>query len=154
MADDIYMFGDGEIELNSGQRRETLTVQNTGDRAVQIGSHFHFFEVNRALSFDREKTFGMRLDIPAGTAVRFEAGDTKKIRLVEYGGGMRIVGFGGLLNGSVRSKSAREAAFTRMHEWGYLDTEVPSGDGAGNGHRAPAKRGARAKAGAGRSRKG
>jgi urease beta subunit len=151
MADDVYMFGEGEIELNVGQRRETLTVQNTGDRAVQVGSHYHFFEVNRALSFDREKTFGMRLDIPAGTAVRFEAGDTKEIRLVQYGGGMRIVGFGGLLNGSVRSSAAREAAVTRMHEWGYLDAAAPSGDGSGNGHRAPARR---AKAGAGRSKKG
>jgi urease beta subunit len=151
MADDVYMFGEGEIELNVGQRRETLTVQNTGDRAVQVGSHYHFFEVNRALSFDREKTFGMRLDIPAGTAVRFEAGDTKKIQLVQYGGGMRIVGFGGLLNGSVRSHSAREAAVSRMHEWGYLDSEMPSGDGSGNGHRAPARR---AKAGAGRSKRG
>ncbi|MFA1545917.1 urease subunit beta [Actinomadura chokoriensis] len=154
MADDLYMFGKGEIELNKGQRRESLTVQNTGDRAIQIGSHYHFFEVNRALSFDREKTIGMRLDIPAGTAVRFEAGDTKEIRLVEYGGGMRIVGFGGLLNGSARSRAAREAAFTRMHEWGYLDSEMAGGDGSGNGHRAPAKRSGRAKAGAGRSRKG
>jgi urease beta subunit len=151
MADDVYIFGDGDIELNIGQRRETLTVQNTGDRAVQIGSHFHFFEVNRALRFDREKAFGMRLDIPAGTAVRFEAGDTKKIRLVEYGGGMRIVGFAGLLNGSARSRSAREAAFGRMHEWGYLDGEAPGGDGSGNGHKA---RSGRAKAGAGRSKKG
>lgn len=151
MADDVYMFGEGDIELNIGQRRETLTVQNTGDRAVQVGSHYHFFEVNRALSFDREKTFGMRLDIPAGTAVRFEAGDTKKIQLVQYGGGMRIVGFGGLLNGSVRSHAAREAAVSRMHDWGYLDSEMPSGNGSGNGHRAPERR---AKAGAGRSKKG
>ncbi|TDC84618.1 urease subunit beta [Actinomadura sp. 7K507] len=154
MADDVYMFGEGKIELNAGQRRETLTVQNTGDRAIQIGSHFHFFEVNRALSFDREKTFGMRLDIPAGTAVRFEAGDTKEIQLVEYGGGMRIVGFGGLLNGSVRSGAAREAAISRMHEWGYLDSEMPGGNGSGNGHKAPAERSKRSKAGAGRSKKG
>lgn len=154
MADDIYIFGEGSIELNAGQRRETLTVHNTGDRAVQTGSHFHFFEVNRALSFDREKAFGMRLDIPAGTAVRFEAGDTKEVGLVEYGGGMRIVGFGGLLNGSVRSRAAREQAFARMHEWGYLDDHDGRPDGSGNGHRAASKREKRTRAGSSRSRKG
>lgn len=125
MADDVYMFGSGSIELNAGQPRETLTVRNTGDRAVQIGSHFHFFEVNRALSFDREKAFGMRLDIPAGTAVRFEAGDTKQVRLVRYGGGMRIVGFAGLLNGSVRSEAAKTRAVAEMRARGYLDEPEP-----------------------------
>ncbi|TYB42986.1 urease subunit beta [Actinomadura chibensis] len=127
-----YMFAEGEIELNAGQRRETLTVQNTGDRAVQIGSHFHFFEVNRAMSFDREKSFGMRLDIPAGTAVRFEAGDTKEVRLVEYGGGMRIVGFGGLLDGSIRSSSARKKALHRLHVRGYKDTGAHGGSSGGH----------------------
>lgn len=153
MADDVYIFGDGPIELNAGQRRETLTVHNTGDRAVQIGSHFHFFEVNRALSFDREKAFGMRLDIPSGTAVRFEAGDTKEVGLVEYGGGMRIVGFGGLLNGSVRSRMAREDAFTRLHDLGYLDEHDGRADGAGNGHRRDSKRRERTQAGSSRSKK-
>ncbi|WP_433234413.1 urease subunit beta [Actinomadura nitritigenes] len=132
MAEGGYMFGDGEIELNAGQRRETLTVHNTGDRAVQIGSHFHFFEVNRAMSFDRDKSFGMRLDIPAGTAVRFEAGDTKEVRLVEYGGGLRIVGFGGLLDGSVRSSAARREARVRLHARGYADTGA---HGASTGER-------------------
>jgi urease beta subunit len=125
MAGDVYLFAKGEIELNAGQRRDRVTVRNTGDRAVQIGSHFHFFEVNRALSFDREKTFGMRLDIPAGTAVRFEAGDTKEVNLVEYGGGMRIVGFGGLLNGSIRSAAAKRRALALMRERGYLDEPEP-----------------------------
>lgn len=125
MADDGYMFGRGDIELNAGQRRISLTVRNTGDRAVQIGSHFHFFEVNRAMSFDREKAFGMRLDIPAGTAVRFEAGDTKEVWLVEYGGGMRIVGFGGLLNGSIRSAAAKADALVAMRARGYLDEPEP-----------------------------
>ncbi|RFU40586.1 urease subunit beta [Actinomadura logoneensis] len=148
MADDVYMFGEGSIELNEGRRRETLTVRNTGDRAVQIGSHFHFFEVNRALSFDRERAIGMRLDIPAGTAVRFEAGDTKQVRLVEYGGGLRVVGFGGLLDGSGRSGEARRAALIRMRERGYLDepeTE-PGGPGeaadeAAGGAAAPSRAG-------------
>lgn len=140
MADDGYLLGEGPIELNAGQRRETLTVHNTGDRAVQIGSHFHFFEVNRALSFDREKAFGMRLDIAAGTAVRFEAGDTKEVRLVEYGGGMRIVGFGNLLNGSIRSAAAKKAAVARARERGYLDEPGATGESGAEGKgKAPKK---------------
>ncbi|GAA0819130.1 urease subunit beta [Streptosporangium amethystogenes] len=119
--DDVYIYGEGRIELNAGQPRAKLTVHNTGDRAVQVGSHFHFFETNRALRFDRDKAFGKRLDIPAGTAVRFEPGDTKEVNLVEYGGGLRIVGFGGLLNGSVRSREAHREALKRMRERGYLD---------------------------------
>ncbi|WUI02723.1 urease subunit beta [Spirillospora sp. NBC_00431] len=155
MADDLYLYGKGEIEINAGQRRTTLTVRNTGDRAVQIGSHFHFFEVNKALGFDREKAFGMRLDIPAGTAVRFEAGDTKKVRLVEYGGGMRVVGFGGLLDGSVRSAAARHRALARMRARGYLDEPEP-GPGPGP-EPAPEPAPARAKkrrSGTSRSKKG
>ncbi|ROO85522.1 urease subunit beta [Actinocorallia herbida] len=130
MSDDVYLYGEGNIELNAGQPRVTLTVHNTGDRAVQIGSHFHFFEVNRALSFDRDKAFGKRLDIPAGTAVRFEAGDTKQVTLVEYGGGLRLVGFGGLLNGSVRSHEAHREALKRMRERGYLDEPGTAADGS------------------------
>lgn len=145
MADDVYMFAEGSIELNAGQRRESLTVHNTGDRAVQIGSHFHFFEVNRALSFDREKAFGMRLDIPAGTAVRFEAGDTKEVRLVEYGGGMRIVGFGGLLDGSIRSGAAKARALDRMRKRGYLEASEED---------APKKKRSKGSAGGSRSKKG
>ncbi|WP_449597106.1 urease subunit beta [Nonomuraea endophytica] len=126
MSDDPYIYGKGDIELNAGQARVTLTVRNTGDRAVQIGSHFHFFEVNRALSFDREQAFGTRLDIPAGTAVRFEAGDTKRVTLVEYGGGQRIVGFGGLLNGGIHSRDAHREALRRMRERGYLEEPEPA----------------------------
>ncbi|QXJ22316.1 urease subunit beta [Actinomadura graeca] len=141
MADDVYIFAAGPIELNAGQRRTRLTVHNTGDRAVQIGSHFHFFEVNRAMSFDREKAFGMRLDIPAGTAVRFEAGDTKEVKLVEYGGGLRIVGFGGLLNGSVRSSAAKAEALARMRARGYLDEpEEQEKEKAATGRTAAASR--------------
>jgi len=119
--DDVYIYGDGEIELNAGRPTTRLTVHNTGDRAVQVGSHFHFFEANRALSFDRDKAFGRHLNIPSGTAVRFEPGDTKEVDLVEYGGGQRIYGFGGLLNGSVRSRDAHREALKRMRERGYLD---------------------------------
>lgn len=157
MADDVYMFGTGSIELNAGQRRISLTVHNTGDRAVQIGSHFHFFEVNRALSFDREKAFGMRLDIPSGTAVRFEAGDTKEVRLVEYGGGMRIVGFGGLLDGSIRSASAKARAMELMRARGYLDEPQPekkAGAKSGKGAKASAKGASGGRTGTSRSKKG
>ena len=81
-----YVVAPGFIEINPGRPRTTLTVRNTGDRPVQIGSHFHFFEVNRYLEFDRAAAFGQRLDIPANTAVRFEPGDEKEVTLVPYGG--------------------------------------------------------------------
>ena len=89
----------GEIELNAGRPVTTLLVANTGDRPVQVGSHFHFFEVNAALEFDREATRGQRLDIPAGTAVRFEPGDSREVQLVPFAGQRRIFGFNGLVNG-------------------------------------------------------
>ena len=83
----------GEIELNAGQPTVTVDVANSGDRPVQVGSHYHFYETNPALVFDRERARGMRLDIPAGTAVRFEPGQTRKVTLVPYRGGRRVVGF-------------------------------------------------------------
>ena len=89
----------GEIELNAGRPVTTVLVANTGDRPVQVGSHFHFFEVNAALEFDREATRGQRLDIPAGTAVRFEPGDSREVQLVPFAGNRRIYGFNGLVNG-------------------------------------------------------
>lgn len=84
---------DGEIELNAGQPTITLTVANTGDRPVQVGSHYHFYETNPGLSFDREKARGMRLDIPAGSAVRFEPGQEREVTLVPYGGDRKVFGF-------------------------------------------------------------
>ncbi|HRX35434.1 MAG TPA: urease subunit beta [Aestuariivirga sp.] len=84
---------DGDIELNAGATRVTLEVANTGDRPVQVGSHYHFFETNEALSFDRDKARGMRLDIAAGTAVRFEPGQRREVTLVPYGGLRRVYGF-------------------------------------------------------------
>ena len=89
----------GELELNAGRPVTTVLVANTGDRPVQVGSHFHFFEVNAALEFDREATRGQRLDIPAGTAVRFEPGDSREVQLVPFAGNRRIYGFNGLVNG-------------------------------------------------------
>jgi len=90
---------DGEIVLNEGRETVTVTVANTGDRPVQVGSHYHFFETNTALDFDREKAKGFRLDIPAGTAVRFEPGQSREVTLVKYAGNGRIFGFNGLING-------------------------------------------------------
>ena len=106
---------DGEIELNAGRKTVTLTVANTGDRPIQVGSHFHFFEVNRALRFERAAAFGMRLNIPAGTAVRFEPGDAKKVRLVELGSAKKVYGLNGLTNGVAR-ESTKPAALQRAAE--------------------------------------
>ncbi len=89
----------GEIELNAGRETITLAVANTGDRPIQVGSHFHFFEVNAALTFDRAQARGTRLDIPAGTAVRFEPGDEKEVTLVPFVGSRHVYGLNGLING-------------------------------------------------------
>ena len=89
----------GSLELNAGRPTMTLSVANTGDRPIQVGSHFHFYEVNPALMFDRERTLGWRLDIPAGTAVRFEPGDDREVTLVPMAGDRQIHGFNGQVNG-------------------------------------------------------
>ncbi|MPZ54957.1 MAG: urease subunit beta [Rhizobiales bacterium] len=94
-----YQLADAPIELNAGRPRVVLKVRNTGDRPIQVGSHFHFFETNRYLSFDRAAAFGMRLDIPANTAVRFEPGDQKDVTLVPFGGKRFAYGFNNLVDG-------------------------------------------------------
>ena len=91
----------GEIVLNLCKEVKTVTVSNSGDRPIQVGSHYHFFEANKALVFDRETTFGMRLDIPAGTAIRFEPGDSTDVKLVPYAGLRNVHGFNSLVNGSL-----------------------------------------------------
>jgi len=91
----------GEIEINTGRETRQIQVANSGDRPIQVGSHFHFYEVNTALLFDREVARGMRLNIPAGTAVRFEPGDKKRVELVPFVGERRIYGFNGLVEGSL-----------------------------------------------------
>lgn len=93
------ILADTPIEYNVNRRTVKLTVRNTGDRPIQIGSHFHFFEVNRYMEFDRPKAFGKHLNIPATTAVRFEPGEEKEVELVEYGGKRRVIGFNDLANG-------------------------------------------------------
>lgn len=91
----------GEIVLNPDRTTRIILVSNTGDRPIQVGSHFHFYEVNEALEFDREQTLGMRLNIPAGTAVRFEPGDQREIELVALGGSRQIYGFNAKINGQL-----------------------------------------------------
>jgi urease subunit gamma/beta len=94
-----YLLGADDIEANAGRPTARITVANTGDRPIQVGSHFHFFEANKALRFDRAQAFGMRLDIPAGTAVRFEPGDEKVVALVGLGGAREVYGLNGLTDG-------------------------------------------------------
>ncbi len=94
-----YVLAAEPVRINAGRPRVKLTVQNSGDRPIQVASHFHFFEVNRALDFDRGQAFGHRLDIPAGTAVRFEPGDEREITLVPFGGKRRVHGFNNLVDG-------------------------------------------------------
>jgi urease subunit beta len=92
---------DGEIELNAGRRTLIVAVENGGDRPIQVGSHYHFFETNAGLRFEREPTRGFRLDIPAGTAVRFEPGQSRTVQLVEFGGLRRVFGFQGKIMGDL-----------------------------------------------------
>jgi urease subunit beta len=111
------------IELNPGRRTATLRVSNTGDRAVQVGSHYHFFEVNPDLSFDRAASWGMHLDIPSGLAVRFEPGDTREIDLVDFGGRRVLHGFAGLTEGALDDPAVRDAALAALP--GFLRSNDP-----------------------------
>jgi urease subunit beta len=101
---------EGDIILNEGRETTSIQVVNTGDRPIQIGSHFHFFEINKAMEFDREKAFCMRLNIPAGTAVRFEPGEQKEVNLVKIGGNRKIIGLNNLVNGDGNSSQNKEMA--------------------------------------------
>ena len=92
----------GDIELNKGRKPVSVSVENTGDRPIQVGSHYHFFETNEALQFERKKAYGMRLNIAAGTAVRFEPGQKRSIELVELGGGRKVFGFSGKVMGKLK----------------------------------------------------
>lgn len=110
---------DGEIELNSGRTKLSLRVVNTGDRPIQVGSHFHFFEANKALDFDRAAAFGKRLDVPAGVSKRFEPGESKQVELVAFGGTGEITGFSSLTNGSIYSAEVKAAALERARAAGF-----------------------------------
>ena len=113
-----YRLAEGDVIANEGRREIELEIANTGDRPIQVGSHFHFFEVNRALRFDRAAAFGMRLNIPPGTAVRFEPGDSKKIALVEIGGSKHVYGLNGLTNG-LADESTKPGALKRAADHGF-----------------------------------
>lgn len=120
-----YIYGEDPVEINAGRRTVTLTVSNTGDRAVQVVSHYHFFEVNSALSFDRQAALGMHLNIPAGTSVRIEPGGSREVELCAYAGTGRLVGFSGLLNGSLASHPAKVEAVRKAIEQGFQGADQP-----------------------------
>lgn len=110
-----YILKDEDIVINEGRKTIRIAVVNTGDRPVQIGSHFHFFEVNRQMNFAREKAFGMRLNIAAGTAVRFEPGEENEVELVEFGGNKKISGFNNLMDGKVISAKGKSKALIKSY---------------------------------------
>jgi urease subunit gamma/beta len=112
-----YLIDDGEIELNSGLESVTLEVKNDGDRPIQVGSHYHFFETNCALNFDRTKAYGMRLNIPSGTSVRFEPGSSKEISLVGFSGKRYISGFNGLVEGYLDDEDTKAKAMQNLEKF-------------------------------------
>ncbi|MGH7206375.1 MAG: urease subunit beta [Nitrospiraceae bacterium] len=114
------ILGQGDIVAFEGRQTVELTVANTGDRPIQVGSHCHFFEANRALRFDREKAFGFRLQVPAGTAVRFEPGEEKRVTLVAFGGNRVAHGINGLTNGRLDDSKVKEQALARAVERGFM----------------------------------
>jgi urease beta subunit len=114
-----WLLSDEPIEINAGRRIVQLSVRNTGDRPIQVGSHFHFYEVNRALEFDRAAALGMRLDVPSGQSIRFEAGDERDVDLVEFGGSRRVIGFNNLVNGGLSSHLTVEGARERAAARGF-----------------------------------
>ncbi len=113
------MLKDEPVLCNVNRGTVKMTVKNTGDRPIQIGSHTHFFEVNRAMEFPREKAFGYHLNIPAGTSMRFEPGDTKEVELCELGGKKVVFGFNSLTMGSIKSKVVKDAAIEKAKKLGF-----------------------------------
>jgi urease beta subunit len=114
-----YFFDGPDVELNAGRPVVTLRVNNTGDRPIQVGAHYHFFETNRALVFDRDKAYGMRLDLPSGTSERFEPGDSRDVKLVPYAGRRVVYGFNGLVMGRLDDPYTRQTSLARYAELGY-----------------------------------
>ncbi len=113
-----YFLAKDAIEANKERKTVELVVENTGDRPIQVGSHFHFFEANRALRFERAKAFGMRLNVPAGTAVRFEPGDAKRVTLVELGGNREVYGLNGLTDGPI-TETTKTSSLERALDKGF-----------------------------------
>ena len=114
-----YILSANPITCNGNKKTITITVKNTGDRPCQIGSHTHFFEVNKALDFPREKAFGFRLNIPAGTSVRFEPGDSKEVELCELGGKRIVYGFNSLTMGGLKSSNIKNASLQKARQLGF-----------------------------------
>ena len=114
-----YFLEDAPVEANRGRSTDRILVKNTGDRPIQVGSHFHFFETNRALSFDRVRAYGMRLNIPAGTAVRFEPGEEKEVELTTLAGARVVHGLNALVNGALDGQGSRERALDRSRQGGF-----------------------------------
>ena len=112
-----YIISDGDIRANEGKATVSVRVTNTGDRPIQVGSHTHFFEVNKALSFQRSAAYGFHLNIPAGTSIRFEPGDSRDVELTEYGGNKIVFGFSGLVNGPLGAM--RDEALDRARKRGF-----------------------------------
>ena len=117
-----YFLSEEPIIANAKKITITLDVTNTGDRPIQVGSHVHFFEVNKALEFARKKSYGFHLNIPAGTSIRFEPGDNKKVELTEFSGKRIVYGFSGLVNGSLAEK--QDEAFSKAKEQGFRGMEL------------------------------
>ena len=113
------ILGEGDIIALHGRQTVEVTVSNTGDRPIQVGSHCHFFEANRALKFDREKSYGFRLQVPAGTAVQFEPGEAKRVTLVAFGGNRVAFGINGLVNGKLDDPEVRERALAAAADRGF-----------------------------------
>jgi urease beta subunit len=122
-----WLLCEEPIEINAGRRTVRVLVRNTGDRPIQVGSHFHFFEVNRVLDFDRPATLGMRLDVPSGQSVRFEAGDEREIDLVEFGGLGRVIGFNNLLDGTASEPQSVARAISRASRRGFAGMHEQAG---------------------------
>jgi urease subunit beta len=114
-----YILSANPITCNGNKKTITITVNNTGDRPCQIGSHTHFFEVNKALDFPREKAYGFRLNIPAGTSVRFEPGDSKEVELCELGGKRIVYGFNSLTMGGLKSSTIKNASLQKARQSGF-----------------------------------
>ncbi len=114
-----YFLDGPDLELNPGREVVTIKVNNTGDRPIQIGAHYHFFETNKALVFDRVKAYGMRLDLPSGTSARFEPGDSREVRLIPYAGRRVVHGFNGLVKGRLDDPYTRQTSLERCVAQGY-----------------------------------
>lgn len=120
LAPGAFILQDSPITINANQESIIIKVTNKGDRPIQVGSHFHFFEVNKLLCFDREKAYGRRLDIASGTSVRFEPGETKSVELIEFGGNKRLYGFNDLVNGQI-SEDNKQQALQKAKELGFSE---------------------------------